>query len=807
MSAITAKTSRKMKKYAVLTREPRCFLGSFDFSWEQRKVGDLLIERNQQAPMSDEYPLMAFIANEGVAPKGELYDRSALVTDTVNKLYKKTEKGDFIYSSNNLETGSIGLNKYGKACISPVYSIFEPTGIADSDFLGRRLVRKDFINAMVKWRQGVIYGQWRIHESDFLKIEIPVPSVEEQRKIGAYLDQLDNLITLHQRKCALLFSPFQALISMMFTTSTFSWEQRKAIDIADYSKGNGYSKGDLTDAGTPIILYGRLYTKYQFAISEVDTFAFPQNGAVYSQGNEVIVPASGETAEDIARASAVEKSGVLLGGDLNILRPFDFINPLFLALAISNGVPQKELAKKAQGKSVVHIHNTDIQEVTIAYPSRTEQDRIVSVFRQLDNLITLHQRKCISFTGRAGRLISTVNKKRITSSWEQRKFEEIAVRSSVICSDDTLPRVEYEDIVSGTGRLNKDIYAKQSIKSGIAFHQGDVLYGKLRPYLQNWLLPTFDGLAVGDFWVLQPQNADSSFLYRLIQSRQFDEVANQSTGTKMPRADWKLVSKTVFSIPSNISEQAAIGTYFTALDSLITLHQRQPFSHSTPDISLSVQLIHPFYTSSWEQRKLGDIGKARSGVGFPDTDQGGVTGVPFFKVSDMNLDGNENEMIVANNYVTAEQIADHRWSPITELPAIFFAKVGAAVMLNRKRLCRFPFLLDNNTMAYSLSPTKWDADFAKALFGTVDLTSLVQVGALPSYNAGDVESMGIYLPSLFEQEQIGAFFKLLDNLITLHQRKGKAAVSGCSNVANNSKGVCCKARDFGYKCHKKDESK
>ena len=174
---------------------------------------------------------------------------------------------------------------------------------------------------------------------------------------------------------------------------------------------------------------------------------------------------------------------------------------------------------------------------------------------------------------------------------------------------------------------------------------------------------------------------------------------------------------------------------------------------------------------SWEQRKLGDIGKARSGVGFPDADQGGVTGVPFFKVSDMNLDGNENEMIVANNYVTAEQIADHRWSPITELPAIFFAKVGAAVMLNRKRLCRFPFLLDNNTMAYSLSPTKWDADFAKALFGTVDLTSLVQVGALPSYNAGDVESMEIYLPSLFEQEQIGAFFKQLDNLITLHQRK------------------------------------
>ena len=236
------------------------------------------------------------------------------------------------------------------------------------------------------------------------------------------------------------------------------------------------------------------------------------------------------------------------------------------------------------------------------------------------------------------------------------------------------------------------------------------------------------------------------------------------------------------SVPKEIVEQKQIGAFIRQLDNLITLHQRK-FEKLTNVKKSMLEKMFPQngsscpeirfkgFTDPWEQRKLGDIGKARSGVGFPDADQGGVTGVPFFKVSDMNLDGNENEMIVANNYVTAEQIADHRWSPITELPAIFFAKVGAAVMLNRKRLCRFPFLMDNNTMAYSLSPTKWDADFAKALFGTVDLTSLVQAGALPSYNAGDVESMGIYLPSLFEQEQIGAFFKLLDNLITLHQRE------------------------------------
>ena len=165
--------------------------------------------------------------------------------------------------------------------------------------------------------------------------------------------------------------------------------------------------------------------------------------------------------------------------------------------------------------------------------------------------------------------------KGFTDAWEQRKFESIATRASSISADPTLPQVEYEDIISGIGLLNKDVKLKESSKQGIVFNQGDVLYGKLRPYLHNWLLPTFSGLAVGDFWVLQPKDADSSFLFRLIQGQQFDDVANQSTGTKMPRADWNLVSKTLFFIPTSIDEQALIGRYFRSIDNLIALHQRK----------------------------------------------------------------------------------------------------------------------------------------------------------------------------------------------------------------------------------------
>ncbi len=195
---------------------PEVRFKGFTDDWEQRKVSELLEERNEQYAKSEEYPLMAFIANKGVSPKGERYDRSALINDTENKLYKRTEYGDFIYSSNNLETGSIGLNKYGNACISPVYSIFKPTGIADSDFIGRRFVRKDFINNIIKWRQGVIYGQWRIHESDFLKIKVVVPEIEEQRKIGVLLDKFDNLITLHQRKLEKLQNIKKSCLEKMF---------------------------------------------------------------------------------------------------------------------------------------------------------------------------------------------------------------------------------------------------------------------------------------------------------------------------------------------------------------------------------------------------------------------------------------------------------------------------------------------------------------------------------------------------------------------------------------------------------------
>ena len=184
--------------------------------------------------------------------------------------------------------------------------------------------------------------------------------------------------------------------------------------------------------------------------------------------------------------------------------------------------------------------------------------------------------------------------------------------------------------------------------------------------------------------------------------------------------------------------------------------------HSNPKIRFRE------FVNKWNNYKLGQLGNFKSGIGFPDSQQGGTEGIPFFKVSDMNNIGNETEMRNANNYVTQEQIMKNSWKVIKETPAIIFAKVGAALMLNRKRLVTRPFLIDNNTMSYSFDES-WDKDFGLTLFQTINLPKYAQIGALPSYNASDIAMIKVNVPNVQEQSAIGSLFRTLDNLITSYK--------------------------------------
>ena len=393
--------------------KPKIRFNGYTEDWEQRKLGDLVdrVTRKNQDLVS-ELPL-TISAQYGLIDQNEFFDKRVASKDVSG--YYLIENGEFAYNkstSTDAPWGAIKrLDRYENGVLSTLYIIFgiKENNPVDSDFLvsyySTNLWHKGIHEIAAEGARN--HGLLNIAPADFFATRLMIPQdIEEQKKIGKYFIELEALITLHQRKCEQTKTLKKYMLQKMFPQDgekvpqirfegfTEDWEQRKLGDIAEFSKGSGYSKGDLIESGTPIILYGRLYTKYETSISEVDTYVEAKDGSVYSKGGEVIVPASGETAEDIARAATVDKSGVILGGDLNVVSPNEDINSAFLAISISHGNSQRELAKKAQGKSVVHIHNEEIKNLVVPFPTKAEQNKIVEYFSNLDDLITLHQRKC-----------------------------------------------------------------------------------------------------------------------------------------------------------------------------------------------------------------------------------------------------------------------------------------------------------------------------------------------------------------------------------------------------------------------------
>jgi restriction endonuclease S subunit len=387
-----------------------------------------------------------------------------------------------------------------------------------------------------------------------------------------------------------------------FQGYTDDWEHCKLSDVAEFGKGRGYSKGDLKEEGTPIILYGRLYTKYETSIREVDTFVTPKEGSVYSRGGEVIVPASGETAEDISRASTVENAGIILGGDLNVIKPNDDINPAFLALSISNGNLQKELAQKAQGKSIVHIHNEEIKALVVPFPHKEEQDKIVVQFSQLDRLITLHQRKCDEtkmlkkymlqkMFPKDGKCVPEIRFSGYTDDWEQRKLGDVVERITRKNQDlvSTLPLT----ISAQYGLIDQNEFfdkrvASKDVSGYYLVNKGEFAYNKSTSSDAPWgaikRLDRYENGVLSTLYIVfgikDAEKVDSDYLVSYYDTdlwhRGVREIAAEGARNhgllNIAPADF---FETNLMIPQDIEEQKKIGKYFEKINALITLHQRK----------------------------------------------------------------------------------------------------------------------------------------------------------------------------------------------------------------------------------------
>lgn len=369
---------------------------------------------------------------------------------------------------------------------------------------------------------------------------------------------------------------------------TDSWKQCKLGEMVNFSKGTGYSKSDLKESGTPIILYGRLYTKYETIISDVDTFVDEKPNSVFSEGGEVIVPASGETAEDISVASVVDQSGVLLGGDLNIVKPPLNLDSRFLAISISNGKPHHDMANMAQGKSVVHLHNSDLAKIDFPYPRYEEQCRISQYFKSIDHIISLHQRKLDQLKKlkkyflqnmfpAKGEKVPRIRFKGFTGDWEQRKLGDIAkfINGRAYAQNELLPSGKYKVLRVGNFYTNNSwYYSDLELDDKYYANDGDLLY--------TWSATFGPHIWRGDrviyhyhIWKIDlTDKLEKRFAVQLLEQDKNDILSGHNGSTMVHITKKGMEQKKVI-IPKSIWEQRQLGLFFDNLDNLITLHQRK----------------------------------------------------------------------------------------------------------------------------------------------------------------------------------------------------------------------------------------
>ena len=364
------------------TYVPEIRFKGFTAPWEQRKLGDVLERRIEQRQQSEEYPRLAFASGQGVIPLSErkTNNREQLTKDEYTKKYLVTELNDIVYNPANVKYGAIDRNKCGRGLISPIYVTFTTNEIPG--FVERIVTSHDFQQRALRFEEGTVTKRQSVNPEDLVTLDILVASKrEEQQKIATYFDNLDNLITLHQRKCDTLKNLKASMLTKMFPKEgesmpeirfkgfTDPWEQRKLNEICDYTSSSLTASSSIKNG--KYILYDA-----NTEIGSVDSFSMNEDYIT------VIKDGAG-----VGRIRKLPKNTAFIGtmGALTSKnKETDFLYYL---------LEKKDLSKQFTGSTIPHIYFKDYGKDAVNIPKDKEQQVIGSYFKQLDNLITLHQRK------------------------------------------------------------------------------------------------------------------------------------------------------------------------------------------------------------------------------------------------------------------------------------------------------------------------------------------------------------------------------------------------------------------------------
>ncbi len=393
-----------------MSRIPEMRFDGFTEPWEQRKLGGILTERNVQHPQSKEFPLVSFTVENGVTPKTERYEREQLVRgDKSIKKYKETRLNDIVYNPANLKFGAIARNKLGNAVFSPIYVTFDVNEIATPSFVEKLVTRNEFVQRALQYQQGTVYERMSVNPEDLCDLNVKIPSLEEQSKIGSFLDLIDNLITLHQRKYDRLKNLKKAYLEKMFPKNgeavpemrfegfTEPWEQRKLGELLEFHNGfNGSS--EKYGRGIPLIsvmdiLSNDFITSENIRIkADLTEKEFQRFKVGYG---DVLFQRSSENVEDAGTSNVYldERKCAVFGGFVICGKKKAEYIPLFLKYGLTNKAVRAQITSKAQGAQHINVSQDTLQGTVILLPSQYEQEKIGNYFRSIDALITLHQHK------------------------------------------------------------------------------------------------------------------------------------------------------------------------------------------------------------------------------------------------------------------------------------------------------------------------------------------------------------------------------------------------------------------------------
>ena len=562
-----------------ITDIPAIRFKGFSDTWEQRKLGENIVEYTEKTTENNQYPVLTS-SRKGIFFQTDYYDGNQIASAD-NTGYNIVPYGYFTYRHmSDDEIFHFNINDIAEnGIVSTLYPVFTTDENLDSRYLQYQLnYGREFAKYAILQKQGGSRTYMYLNKLKNLYITVPT-TIEEQKKISEFFTNLDHLITLHQRKYDKLTNVKKSMLEKMFPQNgsnvpeirfkgfTEAWEQRKLGEIGSVSMCRRIFKEQTSENGEiPFYKIGTFGGEADAFISR-ELFEEYKAKYQYPKKGDILISASGSIGRTVVFTGKNEyfqdSNIVWLNHDKHLDNSF---LKCFYSIVKWAGI---------EGSTIKRLYNDNILNTAITLPSVEEQQKIGAYFENLDNLITLHQRE-FAF------LCKEKSKKfrYIKNAWEQRKLGELAVFNPKEEIPDVFEYVDLESVVD-TEMLSHRTEEKATAPSRAQrlAHTGDLFYQTVRPYQKNNYLfekPDKHYVFSTGYAQLRPF-IDGYFLLSLVQNWQFVKtVLDNCTGTSYPAINANDLAEIEVFSPKDEQEHHQIGTYFRNLDNLITLHQRKP---------------------------------------------------------------------------------------------------------------------------------------------------------------------------------------------------------------------------------------